>query len=260
MTLRQRLARVRARGFSLLEVMISVAILGLALTVILSAQGGLSAGNRTAENQSIAAGLARCRMTELEEKLVKLGYPLVDEIVDEEPCCNETTNARFTCEHKIEKIELPNPNSGGAGEGGLNLATAASGAMGTNNPVSAGLDFDAGLQGMGNNLMAQMGAAGGAGGILDMVMSIVYPSIKPMMEASIRRVSVTVHWREGINARQIPIVQFVSNPMAAGFAQGDMFGDGGAGLLDGGGAASPVSSGASNTGFGSRNSALGGGL
>ena len=232
--------RTRLRGFSLLEVMVSVAILGLALTVILSAQGGLSAGNRTAENQSIAAGLVRCRMTELEERMVKLGYPLMDELVDEEPCCNEVTNPRFTCDHKIEKIELPQPNAGGAGEGGLNLASAASGAAGQNNPISAGLDFDAGLQGMGNNLMSQMGAAGGAGGILDMVMSMVYPSLKPMMENSIRRMTVTVRWREGVNARQIPIVQFVSNPGAAGFAQGDMFGDGGVNGLDGG--VSPASS------------------
>lgn len=236
--------RAGSRGFSLLEVMVSVAILGLALTVILSAQGGLSAGNRTAENQSIAAGLVRCRMTEVEERLVKLGYPLVDEIVDEEPCCSEVQNPRFTCDHKIEKIELPQPNAGGAGDGGLNLATAASGAAGANNPISAGLNFDAGLQGMGNNLMSQMGAAGGAGGILDMVMSLVYPSLKPMMEASIRRITVTVRWREGINARQIPIVQFVSNPMAAGFAQGDMFGDAGVNGLDGG---TPAASGSNRS-------------
>lgn len=215
-----------SRGFSLLEVMVSVAILGLALTVILSAQGGLSAGNRTGENQSIAAGLVRCHMTELEERLVKLGYPEIDEISEDQPCCSELRNEKFTCDHKIEKIELPQPNSGG-GEGGLNLSTVASGAMGANNPVSAGLDFDAGLQGMGTNLMTQMGGAGGAGGILDMVMGLVYPSLKPMMEMSIRRVSATVRWREGVNAREIPIVQFVTNPARAGFAQGDLFGDAG---------------------------------
>lgn len=225
----------RSRGFSLLEVMVSVAILGLALTVILSAQGGISAGNRTAENQSIAAGLVRCKMTELEERLVKLGYPEVDEFLTEQACCNEGLNARFTCDTKIEKIELPQPNAGGGSDGGLNLATVASGAAGANNPIGAGLNFDAGLGGMGSNLMSQMGAAGGAGGILDMVMGLVYPSLKPMMEMSIRRVTVTVRWREGINAREIPIVQFVTNPARAGFAQGDMFGDAGVtGLGDGG--------------------------
>ena len=37
---------MRPRGFSLLEVMVAVAILGLTLTVILSAQGGLAASNK----------------------------------------------------------------------------------------------------------------------------------------------------------------------------------------------------------------------
>ena len=231
--------RARSRGFSLLEVMVSVAILGLALTVILSAQGGLSAGNRTAENQSIAAGLVRCHMTEIEERLVKLGYPVIDEILDDQPCCSEVRNEKFTCDHRIETIELPQPNSGGAGEGGLNLSTVASSAAGANNPVGAGLDFDGGLSGLSGNLMSQMGGAGGAGGILDMVMAMVYPSLKPMMEASIRRLTVTIRWREGINAREIPIVQFVSNPSA--FVQGDLFGDAGVpSLSDGGGTATPA--------------------
>lgn len=234
--------RRHSRGFSLLEVMVSVAILGLALTVILSAQGGLSAGNRTAENQSIAAGLVRCKMTEVEERLVKLGYPLMDEFLTDQACCNDAVNVRFTCDTKIEKIELPLPNAGGAGDGGLNLATVASGAAGQNNPISAGLDFDAGLSGVSSGLMSQMGGAGGAGGILDMVMGLVYPSLKPMMEMSIRRVTATIRWREGINAREIPIVQFVSNPAAAGFAQGDMFGDAGVPGLGDGGTPRPSSS------------------
>ena len=38
--------RARSGAFSLLEVMVAIAILGLALTVILSAQGGLAASNR----------------------------------------------------------------------------------------------------------------------------------------------------------------------------------------------------------------------
>ena len=39
----------RPRGFSLLEVMVAIAILGLVLTVILSAQGGLASSNRSGD-------------------------------------------------------------------------------------------------------------------------------------------------------------------------------------------------------------------
>ena len=48
------------RGFSLLEVMVAIAILGLVLTVILSAQGGLAASNRSASNMGQATSLGRC--------------------------------------------------------------------------------------------------------------------------------------------------------------------------------------------------------
>src|SRR5262245_62616960 len=68
------------RGFSLLEVMVAIAILGLALTVILSAQGGLAASNNSAAKMSIATSLARCKMTELEQKLLRDGYPEIDAI------------------------------------------------------------------------------------------------------------------------------------------------------------------------------------
>ena len=68
--------RLRARavsGFSLLEVMVAIAILGLVLTVILSAQGGLAASNRSSANMGQAVSLGRCKMSELEEKMLKLG-------------------------------------------------------------------------------------------------------------------------------------------------------------------------------------------
>ena len=100
---------MRSRGFSLLEVMVAVAILGLALTVILSAQGGLAASNKMAGNMGVATTYARCKMTELEEKLLRLGYPLNDDDNDEVPCCNDNSDGVFRCDTKVEKILLPNP-------------------------------------------------------------------------------------------------------------------------------------------------------
>ena len=57
-------------------------------------------------------------------------------------------------------------------------------------------------------------------GLLQMVMGMVYPSIKPMFEASIRRLTVTVKWREGPNPKTLEFVQYVTNPQQAGFAAG----------------------------------------
>lgn len=239
---RSSLLRFATRGFSLLEVMVSVAILGLAVTVILSAQGGLAATNKSAANQGTAISLGRCRMTEIEEKQLKLGYPEIDEIDSSTTCCDNGEVSGFSCEWRVERIIMPNPpttstvDGGGldlSPEGGIPQLPGIGG--GANNPVGgASLDLDAGLAGIGQSLMTGMGGAGGgagsAAGLLSMVFGIVYPSLKPMLEASIRRVSVTIKWREGSREREFVLMQYITNPQR--FAAGSSL-DGGA-IPDGG--------------------------
>jgi general secretion pathway protein I len=218
------------RGFSLLEVMVAIAILGLSLTVILSAQGGLAASNRSAANMGQAVQLGRCKMTEIEEQLLKLGYQEIDQTDNGVACCLDSTPEGFTCDTKIEKVELPNMNLGGSGDGGSPLG-AASSLIGPNAAGGPGLDLniDAGLQGLGTQLSGQFGAGGaGAAGLLSMVMGMLYPTMKPMYEASIRRVTVTVKWKEGRNERELPLTQFVTNPQRGGFAGSALMADGGA--------------------------------
>jgi general secretion pathway protein I len=269
------------RGFSLLEVMVAIAILGLTLTVILSAQGGLAASNRSAANMGTAVSLGRCKMTELEEKLLKLGFQETDQIETATPCCDDQQDEAFKCDFKVEKIELPNMNTGNSlDEGGALLgATSPSSLPGMLNPAgSAGLDLsgDGGLQALGGSLASQFGvgmpgapgsgmsAVGGAGaqGLLGMVMGIIYPSLKPMYEMSIRRVTVSVKWKEGPNERELPLVQFVTNPQRAGFAGSALLPDGapmdfaaptGSGAPSGatpGGGAAPRSGGGASSGGG----------
>lgn len=228
------------RGFSLLEVMVAIAILGLTLTVILSAQGGLAASNRSAANMGQAVQLGRCKMTEIEEKMMKLGFPEIDAIDPGVPCCDDdaTLAVGFTCDTRIEKIEMPNFQSGNSlGDGGALVGPGAS----SSNPLTAlanpagssaslNLDMDGGLQGLGNQLAGQFAGPGGAGaeGLLNMVMGIVYPAMKPMYEASIRRITVTVKWKEGPNDRELPLIQYLTNPQRGGFAGSALLPDGGA--------------------------------
>ena len=83
----------------------------------------------------------------------------------------------------------------------------------------------------------------GTQGLLSMVMGILYPSLKPMFEASIRRITVTVKWREGPNDRELPLVQYITNPQRGGFAGSALLPDGG--TLD---LAPPSTPGAAGTG------------
>src|ERR1700761_5153342 len=104
MLLRRRPALL---GFSLLEVLFAVTLFGAVVTFILSAQAGLIAGNRTAADMTQATELARCKMSELEEKEIRLGYPEVEEKDTSTECCEEKETPGFSCDWTIERVKLP---------------------------------------------------------------------------------------------------------------------------------------------------------
>src|SRR3954471_15649397 len=100
------------RGFTLLEVTVAVAILGLGLTAILSAQAGAFASAAHARNLSVATGLARCKMSEAEERLAGPdGFPELDS-VETGPCCDGDTTPNVRCTWKIEKPVFPEAKFG----------------------------------------------------------------------------------------------------------------------------------------------------
>jgi general secretion pathway protein I len=258
--------RTASAAFSLLEVLFAVALFGAVVTFILSAQAGLVAGNKTAANMSEAMELGRCRMTELEEEQLRLGFPEVEEKDTSAICCDDKEAPHFVCEWQVERVTLPEVTKlggdGGAGSllgGGLGLGDDAGlggGGLPTSQASPAGsvlvnplggaqMDFDSGLQNMGTALQTSLGGGAGAQGLISMVFSIVYPSLKPVLEAAIRRITVVVRWKEGAIGRDFTLTQYVTNPSSAGLAASMMdagvFGDGGAGSASAASAAQPLS-------------------
>jgi general secretion pathway protein I len=248
-----------SKAFTLLEVMVATAILGLTLTVILSAEGGLAASGKSTANVGMAISLARCKMTEAEDKILRFGFPFVDDIQLDQPCCNDEDVPGFKCDMRTELILMPNPPTTNLDGGGLSLSSTASPSAALSGAVSGtlpsnipgtlpgllgglggdgglgSLNFEGGVNGL---LTQQMGGSGlGTQGLLSMVMGFVYPFIKPMMEASIRRVTVTVRWTEGSKPKEFSLLQYLTNPSNGGFGPGP----------DGGTGASTTSSGSSST-------------
>ncbi len=223
--------RKKRRAFSLLEVMVAVALFGAVVTTILAAQAGLVAGNKTAANFSQAVSIGRCRMSEIEEKLLKLGFPEIEEHDTSTTCCDDKDVPGFSCEWQVDRVILPQATElggdGGSGSvlgGGLGLDA---GAIGSGGPLSmlnnqaggAQLDFDAGLSNIGQSLQQSFGGAG-AQGLLSMVFAIVYPSLKPLLESAIRRITVVIRWKEGRTDREFRLTQYVTNPSRAGLLAG----------------------------------------
>jgi general secretion pathway protein I len=214
-------------GFTLLEVLMAIAILGLGLTVLMGAQTGLFANAKRAERLSLATNVARCRMSELELELLQKGYPLIDQ-ESEGDCCMGESEENFRCSWKIQRIELPEATDleGGADGGVESENTGALGAlMDIQEKGSAALGGGGDITGLAEDL----GAASSTDGMMSMVMGMVYPVLKPMLEASIRKIVVTVSWKEGVKERSLVVTQFVTDPR-----QGDLDPNAAEGLEDGG--------------------------
>ncbi len=212
-------------GFTLLEVMVAISILGMALTVILSSQAGLFASASHARNLTLAVPLARCRMAATEIDLGKFGYPLVDQN-DSGQCCGEDDPPGFSCEWKIETIELPDQSLGeldlgmgddsGFGKGAGDLSSPGGNPLSTLSELKSNPSVLGGTEQLGD-LAGLFGGDEGVAGLTSMVLGMVYPTLQPMLEASIRKVTVSVKWVEGTTPRHLDVVQFVTSPQQGGF-------------------------------------------
>jgi len=200
------------RGFTLLEVLVAVAILGLGLTAILSVQFSAVAGTAHARHMAVAMGLARCKMSEIEELLLRDGFPEISE-EGQGPCCEGDETYNISCSWIVERPTFPDPDYGkldldsdldGTALGKL----ADSGSNGE--ALSSGDIGDVASSLAGEDLGAQ--AAAGVGGIASMVMEMVYPDLKALFEASARRATVVLTWTEGERQYDIEIVQWLTQP------------------------------------------------
>ncbi len=221
---------MRSRGFTLIEVLVAVSILGLGLTIILSSQAGLYASNQRAQHVTVATNLLRCKMSEVELQLQKDGFPLLDQ-TEQGECCEDESDVNYSCEWAIEPIELPQPatleenQETTPAEGAPTDAASASGdalgAMGTNFGALGAMMGIQQTQGAAlgespsmGDLAGVMSSAAPEGGqsMATMAMSLVYPSLKPMLEASIRKVTVRVRWNEGSKRQELAATQYLTNP------------------------------------------------
>lgn len=211
MTLRSRASgRPERRAFTLLEVIVAISILGLGLTAILSSHAGVYSGAKYAHNVTYATNHARCRMSELELQLLKDGYPYTD-LAEDGPCCDDEDDPDFSCSWTIERVLLPELTETDS------LETLDSDES-DSNPLTALSEMkerreqgDLGIEDLGD--MAESFGSEMQGGMMTMAMGLVYPTLKPMLEASIRRLTVVVKWQEGRNERQLEVVQYVTNPL-----------------------------------------------
>jgi general secretion pathway protein I len=249
--MRTKRLSIDRRGFTLLEIMVAVAILGLGLTAILSAQAGAFASAAHARHLSQATGLARCKMLEVEEDTLRNGFQVADVAADG-PCCDGDESVPMHCAWRVEAPTLPTPEygqmdltsnfdpsalgplaglmqPGGAKDmfgSGSNITDIAQQLFGSGAPPpdAAGLlpgadtatDPDAGTGLFAGNPDPNAPPPGASGNPMDMisgmVMGMVYPDLKTYFEASTRRITIDLTWREGSKNYTLTIEQWVAQP------------------------------------------------
>lgn len=207
MTRRSRaLARALARAvaaFTLLEVMLAVAILAMCLTAIFSSEGGAVRMAGRSRRIGVATLLARCKMNEIEEQIAEEGLPAIFDSGSDE-CCEEGEVDGYECKWEIVPIVLPEtmfaPEEGAAGGGG------SGGGGGTLIDQLANRN---GEQGSALDPAAMLAGGGDTGGLASMALSYVFPILKPAFEQQIRRATVVVQWREGDSPKELDVTQYL---------------------------------------------------
>jgi len=194
------------RGFTLLEVMVALAILGLALTAIFSSEAGAIRMAARTGKMGTAAMLARCKMLEIEEQVAKEGLPAVFADGHDE-CCEEAVVDGFSCDWSINLVVLPDtmfaPEEEQEGAEGTSASDNPRGEPGTG---LLGGDIPLAL-GVGADPASVL--SGADTGIGAMAMQQVFPILKPAFEAQIRRATVTIHWQEGSGDKSFDVTQYL---------------------------------------------------
>ena len=193
-------ATKRIAAFTLLEVMVAVGILAIGLTAIFSSEGQAIRVAHRARNMNIATLLARCKMEELEEQVIRDGMPAVDDH-GRDGCCEGAEVDHFSCEWNIERVVLPDEGEAYEDEEGESAGGGLlDGVVGDEGSQTAALD-------------GMLSGAGGMGGVGDafteMAIGIAFPVLKPAIEEQVRRASVTVQWKEGEREHSFDVIQFL---------------------------------------------------
>jgi general secretion pathway protein I len=223
------------RGFTLLEVMIALALLGLALVVLIKSAAGNIFSAQQAHMMGVATDLARAKMYQLEEKLLKDGFSDTEQTEDDRPFDDEGWPA-VLYSYKIEVVELPGweqlqamakgrckSSEAEAGSGlGSDAAKAGSGsgetaaegcfedsALGGMLAGFGGAGFGGGGGGSGSGKGAEADAEAGASFIQGQ-----YQMFQQILKVTIRKVTLTVKWKVLGNDRDMKVVAFFTDAAA----------------------------------------------
>ncbi|HVV48835.1 MAG TPA: prepilin-type N-terminal cleavage/methylation domain-containing protein [Polyangia bacterium] len=212
--------RSAAAGFTLLEIMVAIAILSLTLVVLLSIVTNNVRATNHAKMTTGATFLARNRMVEIEDEILDNGFTDNDETT--EGTFRDSGYPQFRWESSIERIDLPADLSTKARD------QASADTMDAKDPMSLLTGFMGGM------------------------MSSFIDPIRLGLQESVRKVTVRVLWDEhGRPNQSFEVVQYLTDPSKL------LLGPGATGTGGTGGTAGATTPGGPAAGLGGVQQALG---
>jgi prepilin-type N-terminal cleavage/methylation domain-containing protein len=218
--------RAKHRGFTLLEVMLGLALLAVGLVVLVKSAANSIFNTQQAHMMGVATDLARAKMYELEEKLIKDGFSDLEQHEDDQPLTEEGWPS-IHYSYKIEPVELPGwdqlqalvkqtgckgsaSGSGSGSSGGSGSSSGSDGASdcGFENSALGGMmaQFGGGGGASGGKGSGDVGAAAGASFVQGQ-----YQMFQQILKVSIRKVSLTLNWQVMGSDRDMKVVAFFTD-------------------------------------------------
>ena len=265
------------RGFTLLEVMIGLALLGFALSVLIKSAAGNIFNAQQAQMTGVVTDLARGKIYDVEETLLKDGFQDTDQNTNGTFETEGWPNVAWTA--KVEQVELPSwddlqalatghaKKMMGSGSG----SALGSGALPANLGSARGSGSAGDLAGLGSSdlnnfqnsalggMLGQLGGAGGKGGAADaasgagaLVLQQQYTMVQQVLKVSIRKVTLNTTWKVSGEDEEMKVVVFFTDAAAMdkvlmGLGAQDISDDG-SGSGSGSGSGKGLNSGGKSTG------------
>jgi general secretion pathway protein I len=263
------------RGFTLIEVMFALALLGLALVVLIKSSSSSIFNAEQAQMLGVATDLGRGEMYEIEETLLKDGFSDTDQSQDDFKGFDEQGWPQIKYSYKIEAVEMPSFDqlqalatghgsaaaAAGAGSSALGSGLGSGFSLGSSvdplntfqNSALGGMMSMMGGMGMGSAAASASGIAGSQAGAL---IQSQYSMFQQILKVSVRKVTLKLKWQVLGYDRDLTFVAFYTDPVAmdqvlsgAGATDlGDTSGGSGSGTGSGSGRGSGSGSGSGRRG------------
>jgi general secretion pathway protein I len=229
-----RRAGVPARGFTLIEVMFALALMGLGLVVLIKSAAGSVFNAEQAHMLGVATDLGRAQMYEIEEILLKDGFSDTSQSQDAWKGFDDQSWPNIKYSYKVEAVEMPtfdqltamasgSGSSHGSGAGDHGSANSVAGsafgsgsafslANGTGDPLSTFQNSAlGGMMSMMGGLSGGKDVAGGAAGAL---IQSQYQQFQQILKDSVRKVTLKIKWQVLGSDRDLTFVAFYTDPVA----------------------------------------------